>query len=46
MRVFTERLPVPRLGTAEEVADAICFLMRNTYVTGTTLHVDGGALLL
>jgi NAD(P)-dependent dehydrogenase (short-subunit alcohol dehydrogenase family) len=46
MRTFTDRLPIKRLGTAEEVADAILFLMRNTYVTGTTVHVDGGALLL
>jgi NAD(P)-dependent dehydrogenase (short-subunit alcohol dehydrogenase family) len=46
MRAFTDRLPIKRLGTAEEVADAICFLMRNTYITGTTLAVDGGALLL
>jgi len=46
MRAFTDRLPIKRLGTADEVADAICFLMRNTYITGITLHVDGGALLL
>ncbi|MFI5040900.1 MAG: SDR family oxidoreductase [Acidimicrobiales bacterium] len=42
MRSVTDRLPISRLGTADEVADAICFLMRNTYVTGITLHVDGG----
>jgi NAD(P)-dependent dehydrogenase (short-subunit alcohol dehydrogenase family) len=46
MSAFTDRLPVPRLGTSDEVADAVCFLMRNTYVTGITLHVDGGALLV
>jgi len=46
MKSFTDRLPIKRLGTADEVADAICFLMRNTYVTGVTLAVDGGALLL
>jgi NAD(P)-dependent dehydrogenase (short-subunit alcohol dehydrogenase family) len=46
MRAFTDRLPVPRLGTVEEIADAVCFLMRNTFVTGVTLHVDGGALLV
>jgi NAD(P)-dependent dehydrogenase (short-subunit alcohol dehydrogenase family) len=46
MRAFTDRLPIKRLGTAEEVADAICFLMRNTYITGTIVAVDGGALLL
>jgi NAD(P)-dependent dehydrogenase (short-subunit alcohol dehydrogenase family) len=46
MRAFTDRLPVPRLGTVDEIADAICFLMRNTFITGVTLHVDGGALLV
>jgi NAD(P)-dependent dehydrogenase (short-subunit alcohol dehydrogenase family) len=46
MSAFTDRLPIARMGTAEEVADAIGFLMRNTYVTGITVVVDGGALLL
>jgi NAD(P)-dependent dehydrogenase (short-subunit alcohol dehydrogenase family) len=46
LRPVTDRLPIKRLGTAEEVADAILFLMRNTYVTGITLHVDGGARLV
>ncbi len=34
-----------RVGAAEEVATAILFLMSNPYVTGTTIDVDGGALL-
>jgi NAD(P)-dependent dehydrogenase (short-subunit alcohol dehydrogenase family) len=45
-RPLTDRLPLKRLGTADEVADAIRFLMLNTYVTGVTLPVDGGTLLL
>jgi len=45
LRPFVERLPVPRLGRPEELAHAALFLMTNTYVTGTVLHVDGGALL-
>jgi NAD(P)-dependent dehydrogenase (short-subunit alcohol dehydrogenase family) len=36
---------IPRIGTADEVADAILFLLRNDFVTGTTIDVDGGALL-
>jgi NAD(P)-dependent dehydrogenase (short-subunit alcohol dehydrogenase family) len=36
---------IPRIGTADEVADAILFLIRNDFVTGTTIDVDGGALL-
>jgi NAD(P)-dependent dehydrogenase (short-subunit alcohol dehydrogenase family) len=36
---------IPRIGTADEVAEAILFLLRNDFVTGTTIDVDGGALL-
>lgn len=31
-----------RIGRAEEIADAVLFLIRNAYTTGTTLLVDGG----
>ena len=40
------RLPVKRIGTAEDVADAVLFLMRNGYVTGITLTIDGGHTLV
>ena len=33
--------PVPRVGRAEDVADAIVFLAANSYVTGVILDVDG-----
>jgi NAD(P)-dependent dehydrogenase (short-subunit alcohol dehydrogenase family) len=36
---------IPRPGTPEEVASAILFLIENEFVTGTTVDVDGGALL-
>lgn len=38
------RNPLPRLGTPEEVADAIVYLAsdRAAYITGETLHVTGG----
>lgn len=36
---------IKRAGTPEEVAMGILFLIRNDFVTGTTLDVDGGALL-
>ena len=35
-------LPVGRVGSAEDVADAIWHLLTNEFVTGTVLHVDGG----
>ncbi len=40
------RLPLKRIGRAEAIADAVLFLMKNTYVTGITLTVDGGRLLI
>jgi NAD(P)-dependent dehydrogenase (short-subunit alcohol dehydrogenase family) len=46
MQPFVQRIPLKRLGTADEVAHAISFLMTNSYVTGITLYVDGGATLV
>jgi 3-oxoacyl-[acyl-carrier protein] reductase len=41
---LTERIPLGRLGAAEDVAAAIGFLVGDAgaYVTGQTLHVNGG----
>ena len=36
---------IPRAGRPDEVADAVLFLLGNEFVTGTTVDVDGGALL-
>ena len=43
-RELLENVPARRPGLPEEVADAICFLAsdRASYVTGSTLWVDGG----
>ncbi|MDF2997584.1 MAG: short-chain dehydrogenase/reductase [Xanthobacteraceae bacterium] len=41
-----EKLPLHRLGTAEEVGAAVVFLMSNGFMNGETLHVDGGARLV
>ena len=43
-----ERIPLGRMGTPEEIAAAIVFLVSPaaSYVTGTTLHVDGGLAML
>ncbi len=35
-------LPTKRIGTAEETAQAILFLMTNGFVNGEVLHIDGG----
>jgi NAD(P)-dependent dehydrogenase (short-subunit alcohol dehydrogenase family) len=42
---YSRRLPVGRPGRPEEIADAVLFLMRNQFVTGITLTVDGGGIL-
>ncbi len=41
----TAQQVIPRPGSADEVADAILFTIRNDFVTGSTVDVDGGALL-
>lgn len=37
-----ERIPVGRFGKVEEVAETAVMLARNGYITGQTLHVNGG----
>ncbi len=37
-----KRIPLGRMGTAEEVADAVAYLVTARYVTGEVLRVDGG----
>lgn len=39
-------IPVGRIGSVEELAHAIQFLLNNDYVTGTNLVIDGGMSLL
>ncbi len=41
-----ENLPVGRIGTAEEVAQAALLLMTNGFITGEVLHIDGGGRLI
>ena len=36
---------IKRAGTSEEVAQGILFVMQNSFVTGTTIDVDGGRIL-
>ncbi len=40
------KLPVGRLAQADEVADAVLFLMANRAITGEVVHVDGGHRLV
>jgi 3-oxoacyl-[acyl-carrier protein] reductase len=38
----SERIPVGRFGEVDEVASVAVMLARNPYVTGQTIHVNGG----
>ncbi|WP_330229712.1 SDR family oxidoreductase [Nocardia sp. NBC_00508] len=40
------RLPVGRIGRPADIAQAMIGLMRNHFITGTVLHVDGGHRLV
>jgi NAD(P)-dependent dehydrogenase (short-subunit alcohol dehydrogenase family) len=35
-------VPVKRVGTSDDIADAVVFLAGNSFITGTVLVVDGG----
>lgn len=37
-----QRIPLKREGTPEQVADAILMLVKNDYITGDTVTIDGG----
>lgn len=37
-----QNLPAGRVGTAQDIANAVLFLVTTSYVTGTVLSVDGG----
>jgi len=42
------RIPLGKLGTPQDIADAVAFLAgpRAGYITGATLHVNGGMLMV
>ncbi|MBN1286303.1 MAG: SDR family oxidoreductase [Anaerolineae bacterium] len=42
----TQRIPLKRAGAPEEIGQAVVALAGNDYITGMTLHVDGGEHLL
>ena len=38
----TARNPARRIGTIDDIADGVLFAMTATFLTGQTLHIDGG----
>lgn len=40
------RLPAGRVATPDDIANAVAYLMGDTFVTGTVLHAEGGQLLV
>lgn len=43
LEISPAKIPMGRLGAAEEIAEAAVFLAGNGYVTGQTINVNGGA---
>ncbi|NQE90312.1 SDR family NAD(P)-dependent oxidoreductase [Nocardia terpenica] len=41
-----DRIPVGRMGTAAEVGDAVLAVVRNGFITGQTLAINGGSALI
>ena len=39
---MTARNPARRIGTTDDVANTVLFAMSSTFLTGQTLHIDGG----
>jgi NAD(P)-dependent dehydrogenase (short-subunit alcohol dehydrogenase family) len=46
LSAFTTKFLIPRLVTADEVAQAVMLLMQNEAMTGETIHIDCGARLV
>ena len=47
LKAFADKIPLGRAGEASEVAQAVVFLLSDaaSYITGQTLHVNGGMYL-
>ena len=45
--VLTSRIPMARLGTGEDVSNTVAFLSSDaaSYITGETIHVNGGMVM-
>ncbi|NET02620.1 MAG: SDR family oxidoreductase [Sphaerospermopsis sp. SIO1G1] len=39
-------LPTKQIGTPEDIAETVLYLIKNKFTTGTVIDVDGGARLV
>ena len=46
LEAMGKTLPVRRVGTAEEAAEAMIFVMTNGFMNGEILHIDGGGRMI
>ena len=46
LEAMAKRLPVGRIGRPDDIAQAIAAVMRNGFMSGTVVHVDGGQRLV
>jgi hypothetical protein len=42
MEQLIHQIPLKRHGTAGQIADAVLFLIKNDFITGQIIYVDGG----
>lgn len=43
---LAKQLPTRRVGEPTDLAESVLFMMKNSYITGTVLHVEGGHQLI
>jgi 3-oxoacyl-[acyl-carrier protein] reductase len=43
---YVSRIPVGRIGTTEEIAQAVMMILGNAFMTGQTIAVNGGGMFL
>ena len=44
-KAIMEEIPLQKIGTPKDVADAVLFLINSNYITGATIDVNGGLLI-
>ncbi|MEE9543961.1 MAG: SDR family oxidoreductase [Thermodesulfobacteriota bacterium] len=43
---LTENIPLEKRGYPTDIAKAVSFLLESDFITGETIHIDGGESLL